>query len=352
VVDWLRFRGSHSSDIRAPNFRELFYSQTIPAGGFFGTVANPWIIPPPFGNNQDPTQWALVGNTQLNPEKAKTTTVGLVIQPAGTNLQFSADYYQIKLKGGLALALGGPAAVTACFNGDQFFCSLLTFGPARPDQTGNPNAARTNITQMKTLYTNQNPYTAKGLDLALNYRFDASDLLSSVPGSFGLSIATTHMISQVAPVTRAGFVPGQAQLAGQTGGDSGFLSDVAPAADWSGTLALSYFNGPFTGTVQTRFVNDGYMDLQNPKKGPDDPTYNPALSYSASDNTTGKYFLFNLNASYDLKWFDLEKFQVFGSINNLFDRDPPFSTGSVGGVNAINYDTLGRTYRMGVRLKF
>jgi outer membrane receptor protein involved in Fe transport len=104
--------------------------------------------------------------------------------------------------------------------------------------------------------------------------------------------------------------------------------------------------------VQTRFVNDGYMDLQNPKKGPDDSTYDPTLSYSASDNTTGKYFLFNLNASYDLKWFDIDKFQVFGSINNLLDRDPPFSTGSVGGVNAINYDTMGRTYRFGVRMKF
>ncbi|HMA12559.1 MAG TPA: TonB-dependent receptor [Steroidobacteraceae bacterium] len=352
VVDWLRFRGSHSRDIRAPNFRELFYSQTIPAGGFFGTVANPWIIPPPFGNNQDPTVWQLVGNTQLDPEKAKTTTFGVVIQPVGTGLQFSADYYQIKLKGGLALALGGPQAVTGCFNGDQFFCSLLTFGAPRPDQAGNPNAARTNITGMKTLYTNQNPYTAKGLDLALNYRFDANTLLSTMPGSFGLNIATTHMIKQEAPVLRAGFVSGQAQLAGQTGGDSGFLSDVAPAADWTGTLALSYFNGGFTGTVQTRFVNDGYMDLQNPKTGPDSSTYNPAVSYSASDNTTGKYFLFNLNASYDLKWFDIDKFQVFGSINNLLDRDPPFSTGSVGGVNAINYDTLGRTYRLGVRMKF
>ena len=37
VIDSVRFRGSYSRDIRAPNFRELFYSQTIPAGGFFGS---------------------------------------------------------------------------------------------------------------------------------------------------------------------------------------------------------------------------------------------------------------------------------------------------------------------------
>lgn len=353
VTDWLRLRGSQSRDIRAPNFRELFYSQTIPAGGFFGSVNNPWLVVAPGQSISDPTVWQLVGNTELDPEKAKTTTVGFVLQPVGTSLQLSLDYYKIKLKGGLALALGGPAAVTACFTtNDPFMCSLITFGPPRPDQAGNPNAARTNITNMKTLYTNQNPYTAKGLDMAVNYRFDASSLFSSMPGSFAVNVAATHMMKQIAPVTRAGFVQGQVDLSGQTGGDSGFLSDVAPAPDWSGTVTTSYLNGPFTGTLQMRFVNTGNMDLQNPKKGPDDPSYDPTLSYSASDNTTGRYFLFNLNASYDLKWFDLEKFQVFASINNLLDRDPPFSTGSVGGVNAINYDTLGRTYRVGFRMKF
>ena len=53
-----------------------------------------------------------------------------------------------------------------------------------------------------------------------------------------------------------------------------------------------------------------------------------------------------------LAMFDTERLQVFGSINNLLDKDPPFSAGSVAGVNAINVDILGRNYRMGVRAKF
>jgi outer membrane receptor protein involved in Fe transport len=40
------------------------------------------------------------------------------------------------------------------------------------------------------------------------------------------------------------------------------------------------------------------------------------------------------------------------SVNNLWDKDPPFSAGGTGGVNGIFYDTLGRTYRVGVRLTF
>jgi iron complex outermembrane receptor protein len=294
-----------------------------------------------------------VGNTELKPEKARTTTFGIVLQPAGTGLQFSADYYHIKLTGGLALALGGPAAVTACHdNNDPFFCSLLTFGPPRPDQTANPNSAFTNITGMKTLYTNQNPYIAKGLDFSLSYRFDAEKLLGSMPGSFAVNFAATHMLKQSAPVFRAGFVPGQADLAGQTGGDAGFLSDVAPSPDWSGNVAVSYMNGPFTTTVQTRFVNSGHIDQQNPKTGPDDPDYDPALSYSVSDNTTPKYFVVNLNASMDIDVESVDKLQVFASINNFFDKNPPFSGGGVGGANAINYDTLGRSVRFGVRMKF
>jgi hypothetical protein len=49
------------------------------------------------------------------------------------------------------------------------------------------------------------------------------------------------------------------------------------------------------GTVQTLFMNGGHLDLQNPKKGPDDPTYKAAQSYGARDSTANKHFLFNLN---------------------------------------------------------
>jgi outer membrane receptor protein involved in Fe transport len=49
----------------------------------------------------------------------------------------------------------------------------------------------------------------------------------------------------------------------------------------------------------------------------------------------------------------MKQFQVFGSINNLFDKDPPFTGGgSLSGASAGYHDTMGRAYRMGVRLKF
>jgi hypothetical protein len=40
-IKWLRLRGSQSRDIRAAGFRELYYSQSVPSGGFFGAITNP-----------------------------------------------------------------------------------------------------------------------------------------------------------------------------------------------------------------------------------------------------------------------------------------------------------------------
>lgn len=64
------------------------------------------------------------------------------------------------------------------------------------------------------------------------------------------------------------------------------------------------------------------------------------------------YWIANLNGSYDVQWFGLQNLQFFGSVNNVFDKDPVYSAGQVGGVNAVYFDALGRTYRVGTRMAF
>ena len=50
--------------------------------------------------------------------------------------------------------------------------------------------------------------------------------------------------------------------------------------------------------------------------------------------------------------------QVFATINNLFDKEPPVAAGSGfggnsnGGTNAVFFDTLGRAFRVGLRVTF
>ena len=76
------------------------------------------------------------------------------------------------------------------------------------------------------------------------------------------------------------------------------------------------------------------------------------LNGSVDNNWVKPYFNFSLNGSYNLKVGDMKQFQVFGSINNLFNRTPPFTGGGISGASAQYHDTQGRAYRMGVRLKF
>jgi len=141
-------------------------------------------------------------------------------------------------------------------------------------------------------------------------------------------------------------------VAGQTGGDQGFLSDFASTPNFVGNLSVSYLNDPLTVTLQTRFVSKGRLDKQNPKLGPGDAGYNPALSYSVSDSTVPSYYVLNLNASYNLKWFSLENLNVWANVANLLDKDPPYAAGAVGGTNGVYFDALGRVYRVGVRMAF
>jgi outer membrane receptor protein involved in Fe transport len=353
-LEWLRFRGSYSRDIRAAGFRELYYSQSIPAGGFFGVVQNPFIPAPGTPGNPtsvpvaDQSVLILSGSPLIAPEKATTTTVGIVLSPGGAvdGMHFSADYYKIKLKGGLALG-NAQQAVNDCFAGIQSGCDLLTFGA--PAIAGN---ARSNITAARAVYINSRPYETNGIDFAWDYTMPVSSIFSSAAGSLAFRASASYAKETLVQTTGFDGVTRTYNVAGQTGGDQGFLSDFASAPDWTGTLTVSYLNGPVVLTAQGRFVNSGVLDLQNPKIGPGEPGYNPNLTGSVTDNTVPSQVLLNLTGSYDFKFFGLESTQVYANVNNVFDKESPFSAGAVGGVNGIFFDTLGRTYRVGVRVKF
>jgi iron complex outermembrane recepter protein len=344
-INWLRLRGSRSRDLRAAGFRELYYSQSIPAGGFFGSVQNRNIVPDggAIRDTADASVLVLSGDPHLAPETANTTTAGFVLSPGGwaEGMHFSADYYKIELEGGQALEIA-QNVVNTCFDGSApQKCAQITYGAPLPGQS-----AQSNITQVRALYVNQSPYETQGVDVGWDYLMPLEKLMSGAKGSFAFRLQGTYSLKTL--IQNAN----RRDVAGQTGGDQGFLSDFAAAPNFSANFTASYLNGPLTATVQTRWVGAGRLDKQNPKLGPGDEGYNPALSYSVSDSTVPSYYVVNLNGSYDFKWFGLQNLQFFGNVSNLFDRDPPYSAGQVGGVNAIFFDALGRTYRVGMRMSF
>jgi len=344
-IDWLRLRGSRSQDLRAASFRELYYSQSIPPGGIFGYVQNPTAPPGTYGPFGDPAWQILSGNPNLEPEKSLTETVGFVVSPGGgaEGLHFSADYYEITIKGGQRLD-GAPSVINGCFQrAEPEQCARITFGP--PTVPGIPTS---NIEEVEVPYINASPYTAKGIDYSFDYPLNLAN------GTIAFNLTATKAIDLL---FQNAFSPTLAisDVAGQSGGGFGFLPDVAPAPEWIGNLIVSYLRDRFTITGQARYTGSGKLDLLDPYLGPSDPGYNPGLTGSVTDSNVPSHTTFNLSGSYDLRLGNMERTQLFASITNLFDKDPPFSGNNsfgVGGVNGAFFDTLGRNFRIGLRMNF
>jgi iron complex outermembrane recepter protein len=350
-VDWLRVRGSQSRDSRAANFRELYYGQKISAGGIFGFCG------PGLGVPVDACNWSLEGNTALKPETSDTTTIGLVFTPTDKlpGFQFAADYFNIEISDSIT-----QASVFRTLQGCQIgnlpeFCSLLV-----PDVPGvftfNPLTG-TGIKDLRALAYNGSGYKYSGIDFTGSYKLELANA-----SALNFRLIATRMLKQTSP---NGFTPGDTiDVLGQTGTSNNFLSDNQPSAKWIGNLSATYLNGPFSATAQMRYVSSGLMDYRG--AAPGDANYGQLLPGSTTDryiglstNSVPSYQVFALNASYSFSELGMAKsLQIWGGIDNLFDKDPPIATGSGfggaanGGTNAVFFDTIGRSFKVGVRMAF
>ena len=237
---------------------------------------------------------------------------------------------------------GAPTVVNGCLVLNQpQQCARITFGP--PLVPGFPTS---NIDEVAVPYINATPYTAKGVDFSFDYP------LALENGTIAFNLTATHALDLLFQDPISTLIR---DVAGQSGGGFGFLPDVSPAPEWAGNLIVTYLRDRFSVTGQARYTGSGKLDLLTPRTGPSDPGYNPGLTGSVSDSNVPSHTTFNLSGSYDLQLGSLERMELFGSITNVFDKDPPFSGNNgfgVGGVNAAFFDALGRTYRIGLRMTF
>jgi outer membrane receptor protein involved in Fe transport len=325
-LDWLRVRATRSSDIRAAGFRELFSKTVLTNGGPFGSVNNPWA-----GGVNQPTQIQGGGSFDLEPEEAKTTTVGLVFQPRGAleGVRFSADWYEVKI----SQAITTPTANNLAANCHDFdlFCDRINHG-VDPDTIGGV------ITYIDTSALNLNEFLTHGVDFEAGYALP----IASTSGNLNVRLVASYLYD---------FKIGGVQWAGQTGPTAAF-GDFNTSPYWQGTAYASYAQGPFTGTVQLRYI--GWGKYNATYKGPEDPGYDPKLQNSISDNRVASATYVNLAGSYELPEFGKGmNVELFASINNLFDRDPPVAPGGNGyPTNPVYFDTYGMTWRAGVRVAF
>jgi outer membrane receptor protein involved in Fe transport len=336
-VAWLRFRGSQSRDSRAANFRELYYRQVIAAGGTFGFCG-------PAGANTDPCTYDLRGNTNLRPEKSDTTTLGLVFTPKewAPGLQLAADYFRINVMNAVNQA-SSRVVLDGCNKGagDPTLCAGL--------QLANPGDY-TDIVTLTGFAYNGKGYTYKGVDFTGSYLWELNDV-----SSLNFRLIGTRMIDQKYQATD--LLP-QYNVVGQTGTANSFLSDNQPTAKWVTNFQTTYSRGAVAVTGAARYLSEGTFNYRGVTADASGNFATPPLGGATlSSNHVPSYAAFSLSGSYNFENVSvLKSLQLFGVVDNLFDRNPPIAVGNGangnGGTNPIFFDTMGRSFRIGVRSTF
>jgi len=310
-VDGIRFRAARSRDIRAANLNELY---TDPRQGQSNLVDPFQPVGSP--NRSLPVYVISSGNLDLKPEKADTTTFGVVLQPAFfPGFGASVDYYDIELEDAIS-TLGAQVTIDQCFGGATELCSQLT-----RDQDGLLLSVATPFLNIASLETS-------GIDFEANYRHALGT------GQLSLRLLANYVDKYV--ITNPGAQP--IELSGQTGRTG--------IPDWQGSFSVQYDNGPLMIRVQERFINSGTLDNN----------LSPTV-LDPSENHVDEVFYTDLTANYGFDVGGSEAI-VYFTVNNLFDQDPPMAPSpyfvfgtSWGGTNPALFDIVGRRYTLGVRFK-
>jgi outer membrane receptor protein involved in Fe transport len=340
MTDWFRVRGTRSRDVRAAGFRELYESYAVTAGGPFGTVTNP-------DNNQSELITALTGgNVNLKPEEADTTTVGFVVAPKSGPLdrfQFSADWYRITINDpitGPPFGLGVQNIVNLCHAHQQAFCDRITFGT--PGDFGS-------IKTINNTAVNLGHYEIRGVDFETSYLLPLQQLSDSLRGTLNFRLLTSLLYNMTVD---AGLGTAPVDYAGQTGPTAAF-GGFNTSPRWQSNFFMTYGNGPFSGTLQVRYIGHGTFEsitaFGGTPKAPGEPGYLTTDPNSISNNSVASATYLNLSGSYDFG----DHVSVFATIDNLLNKDPPVAPGGNGyPTNPVYFDTYGLTWKLGVRAKF
>jgi len=289
-------RASYSTGFRAPSLYEL---NATPAYTNTGTVNDPVNCPngtplpgkPAVLNCNVQFQRLTGGNVDLQPEESKNMTFGIVFEPTA-NLSVGLDFWWLKVKdtiGALSeTTVLGDAATFAQYIKRNAGGNLSTDGFSCPgSECGYLDLRQQNLGGTKT----------NGADISLNYRQPLGSL-----GQLQLGLNSTY----VAEYEYQDFVGGPWNQ------NVGVYVGVGPIFRWQHSANARWTYGSFTVGLAGHYKS-GYLDQ--------DPS-NTVSSYATAD-------------AY-VTWKPIKNVSLTLGVNNLTDREPPYS--NQGEVFQANYD--------------
>lgn len=319
-VEGLTLRGTYGTSFRAPGLRDV--GATVGAYYFnAAAIAGSTYRDPTRGAAQVDTVFLLGGNKDLQPEKARTYSIGADWQPAFLpNFRTSLTFYDIHYTNVIGTPIG-PIAFT-----DPTFASVVY---------RNPTAAQLDSLLSIAVPVNFVPGTlppignlldfrqgnfgvrdTNGLDFNVNYRLPTGfgAIFAGVAGNYIFKFDTR--LSATAP-------------------NSDQLIQGIPKATVRGTLGIQA--GPVS-----------VVSFVNYRAG---ITAQYATPTGTAQYNADAYTTVDLRLTVSLPDTGLAKgTQLAMEINNLFDRNPPFFPGGDGTGGA--YNPIGRYIAMNLRKKF
>lgn len=309
-VDDLLLRGTWSRDIRAPNLFELFSGDQVSIGTLIdpvsGTTAN--------------FNAVSGGNTNLKPEIGKTLTFGGVLSPSFLpGFSLAIDYYRLKITNQIA-SLSAQQIVQNCFNqgAGAAECALIT----RPSASAFPSLIRIAPANISFLDT-------RGVD------FDASYRTTLGSGALNFRLYANYLERY-----RSQQYAGAPVL--EYAGISAVSSNPTAFPKWRGSLTIDYSTENFGVTLSEQYIGKLRLGIPGANQVFVDPKVDPVF-YT---DLAVRFIIPGSGGNMELT----------GTVNNLFDKDPPLIPGTTPAVNLPTnialYDQVGRTYTAGVRFKF
>lgn len=295
-VEGIRFRGTTSRDIRAASLIELFDP------GRQATLNSV------YQGQTYQTRFFTSGNPDLDPEKADTLTYGVVFQPSFLpGFKFSADRFEIEINGAIDFLLP-QQEIDLCEDGNQYFCTLITLNPDDTLTVVGPNL---NLASQKV----------EGYDFEASYKRDLGN------GVLGVRLLATNLTEAYIQPSGSSPIP----YLGQPN-----------SPDWSGNLQVKYEAENWSFMLQERYISESVFDAENVEGVDTNLNHTPAVWYT------------DATVTYDIQAYG-ETQQLFFSVNNLFDREPPIATSNPSSFSSPTsdaYDPVGRYFTAGVRFKF
>ncbi len=347
VNDAVRARGGFQHALRSPNISELFSPQlnnfpdfanqdpcnfnspqrTGPdANAVQALCAAQATVAGGDGFSQPAGQAVAIsgGNPDLEPEKADSWSVGLVVTPEIDSrmfrrLGFTIDYFSIELEDVIS-SVDTITIITRCFNAgganptydiNNEWCQLFD---------RDPNDGR--VINLQQLDRNQSIWEVSGIDLTFNWGLDVG------PGQLDFALLASWLEKFEMQTTT---LDPALDFAGTIGNAYG---ETKP--EWRGTLMATWGMENLELQATTRYISS--MDHEATVQNPD----------ATAEGTDATWYL-DLAGRYDLT----ERIALRAGINNVANQQPRLYSPNIdAGTDPSTFDVLGRRYFVGVEIEF